>query len=272
MDKYLTQYLIKVQATKAENTYKSYRRTLIDIWFPKGKTDLRLEYITSVIQSWQCSQNTKAQRCAVLKGYIEFYSNFKNINNLSTIKEMLSDVKFKEVVPEVATIEQYKAVIQECTDIRIEICIDLMFQNGLRHEEVANILVEDYNMEESTIIIRDTKNTNDYLIYLTKELNDKIANFATHNGKFLLITKNNTKLDTGYIRKCVKSVCAKAGFPELHCHSFRHGSAITLLDNNVNLFVIKEHLRHKSLQSTQRYLHISKRHKTEVRNIFTNIC
>ena len=272
MDKYLKQYLTKVQATKAENTYKSYRRTLLDIWFPKGKTDLQLEYITSIIQNWDCSQNTKAQRCAVLRGYIDFYSNFKTVNNLSTIKEMLSDIKFKEVVPEVVSIEQYKAIVENCTDIRIEICIHLMFQNGLRHEEVSDILIEDYNKEESTIIIRDTKNSNDYLIYLTEEVNNKISKYAVHNGKYLLITRNGNKLDTSYIRKQVKDVCTKSGFPELHCHSFRHGSAVLLLDNNVNLFVIKEHLRHKSLQSTQRYLHISKKHKSEVRNIFTNIC
>lgn len=272
MDKYLTQYLAKVQATKADNTYKSYKRTLTDIWFPNHITDLRLEYITSVIQNWDCSQNTKAQRCAVLKGYIEFYSKFETIDNIATIREMLSDVKFKEVVPEIVTVEQYKAISKVCTDIRISICLDLMFQNGLRHEEVANILFEDYNYDEATIVIRDTKNSNDYLIYLTKGLNKKIKKYAIHNSKYLLTTRNNGKLDTGYIRKYVKEYCVKAGFPELHCHSFRHGSAITLLDNNVNLFVIKEHLRHKSLQSTQRYLHISKKHKTEVRNIFTNIC
>ena len=272
MDKYLTQYLAKIQATKAFNTYKTYKRTLIDIWFPKGKTDMRLEYITSVIKNWNCSQNTKAQRCAILRGYVDFYSNFKSVANLNTIKEMLADVKFKEIVPEVVSIEQYKEIVRNCTDIRIEICIDLMFQNGLRHEEVVNILLEDYNYTESTITIRDTKNSNDYLIYLTTELNNKIYSYANHKGKYLLITKTKNKLDTGYIRKQVKDICTKSGYPELHCHSFRHGSAITLLDNNINLFVIKEHLRHKSLQSTQRYLHISKKHKTEVRNIFTDIC
>ena len=272
MDKLLKQYLLKVQATKSSNTYRSYQRTLSEIWFPNGKTNFSLEHITSTIQNWNCSQNTKAQRCAVLRGYMEFYNNIKPISNLATLKDMLSDVKFKEVVPEVVTIDQYKAVIQKCSDIRIEICIDLMFQNGLRHEEVASILADDYDANEGSVIIRDTKNTNDYKIYLTQELNEKISCYLVHQSTYLLTTKNNTKLDTGYIRKYVKMFCTQAGFPELHCHSFRHGSAVTLLDNNVNLFVIKEHLRHKSLQSTQRYLHISQKHKSEVRNIFANIC
>lgn len=272
MDKYLTQYLLKIKATKSENTYKAYKKCLIDVWFPNGKTNLTLNHIVSTIQNWNYSQNTKAQRCAILKGYLDFYINYHPIKDLAAIKDVLSDIKFKEVVASVVTIDQYKEIVSACNDIRIRICINLMFQNGLRHEEVAGILSDDYNAADGTIIIRDTKNTNDYMIYLTNELNELIKKYHTHTSKYLLTTRNKTKLDCGYIRKEVKALCTKQGYPELHCHSFRHGSAVTLLDNNVNLFVIKEHLRHKSIQSTQRYLHISSKHKTEVKGIFTNIC
>ena len=106
---------------------------------------------------------------------------------------------------------------------------------------------------------------------MTDDLNNTIKEYYNKDSEYLLPSKRGTKIDAGNFRKYIKELCTKCGYPKLHCHSFRHGSATYLLDNDVNIFVIKEHLHHKSLQSTQKYLHISKKHKEQVRNIFSNI-
>lgn len=272
MSKYLKQYLEMVQATRSNNTYKTYLNAL-NCWFEDGKLNFDLQFISQKLSGWNCSQNTKALRCKVLIKFIDFYSNFRSVPHSKLLLETLKSVEYKETVPEMVTENQYKIISNTCNNLRFAICIDLMYQNGLRSDEIINIQTKNYNPSTKTIRITNTKNHNDYELQLTDTLNSKIEKYITNSkSKWLIHTRTNKQLNAGYLRKEIKKICIKSGFPELHCHSFRHGSAMHLLDNNVNLFVIKEHLRHKSLQSTQRYLHISNKQREQVKNIFSAIC
>lgn len=271
--RYIKQYLDIVKITKSENTYKTYQNAL-HLWFPNNKVNLQLDYISSILNNWKdISDNTIALRCQILKKFIDYLRERGKNQDYQMVIKLLNQFKTKETVPEVVTVEQYKEILKY-TDLRTEIIIDLMYQNGLRVSEVANILTKNYDYENSNIVLLDTKNGNDYKIILTTELNDKIHNLlSTENIKseYLLHTSSGNKLIDSYIRRLVKNVCIKAGFSNLHCHSFRHGSAVLLLNSNVNLFTIKEHLRHKTIGSTQRYLHITDKQRNEIANIFSSI-
>lgn len=273
MDKQLYLFLQSVQASKSLNTYKVYQ-TALDHWFPSEQTDLSFDYINKRLCGFKCSQNTKALRCTVLKKYIEFYSNFGHVDMQKAILELLNSVHSKETVPNYVTPEQYNELIRLCGNVRLNICISLMYFNGLRASEVLNIKTKDYNFQESSILITNTKNGNDYKINLVDNLNQRIKGFLDihpSSSEFLIHTSQGNQLLDVALRQQVKRLCIKAGYPELHCHSFRHGSAMYLLDNNVNLFVIKEHLRHKSVQSTQRYLHIGAKQKQQVTDLFNKV-
>lgn len=266
MDKYLKQYLDIIQTTKTSNTYMTYAN-VFKLWFPEGIVKLDLDYVNQKIQSWVCCQNTLSLRCRCLKRFINFYSHNHLIENYQMLMEVLSTTP-KQTIPEYVTKEQYLMMIKNCLHLRTEIAIGLMFQNGLRSSEVLNIKTNDYNAKEQTIIIRNTKNHNDYIIYLTDYLADKINQYIDHTSEYLLHTSAGNRLIDSNFRKEIKNLCIKSGFPKLHCHSFRHGSAMQLLDNNINLFLIKEHLRHSSITSTQRYLHINKKAQNKVQSVF----
>lgn len=270
MDKLLLQYLTTVQATKSTNTYNTYKSAFKN-WFTDNHVDISLDYINSKLNSWTCSVNTKALRCRVLKKFIDFLSHYQAIEGLAVILEVLQSVETKEVVPAVVTKEQYQQILLNCTHLRSKIAVALMFQNGLRAEEILDIKTANYNTKEKSILLIDTKNHNDYKIYITDGLADMIEKYIDYDSQYLLHTRIGTQIKYVSFYKEIKNICIKAGYSDLHCHSFRHGSAVTLLDNNINLFVIKEHLRHKSIQSTQRYLHISQQHREQVRNIFSAI-
>ena len=270
MDTILETYLNNIKASKSVSTYKSYANAF-EKWFPKGKCIFTLEHIRRRLSNMRCSVNTKALRCVVLRRFLNFANNYKKIKDLPVILELLSSISTKETVPVVVSNEQYKHILSNCDDVKYQIAIRLMYENALRESEVLGILTNNYDSKKKTITIVDTKNGNDYLIYLTDDLNNTIKEYYNKDSEYLLPSKRGTKIDAGNFRKYIKELCTKCGYPKLHCHSFRHGSATYLLDNDVNIFVIKEHLHHKSLQSTQKYLHISKKHKEQVRNIFSNI-
>lgn len=61
--------------------------------------------------------------------------------------------------------------------------------------------------------------------------------------------------------RAVQIMCKKrglvAGFEGVHPHLFRHSFACNMLKNGVNLYYIKEFCGHRSLSSTQQYLHVT---------------
>lgn len=272
MINWIEKYLDTVASSKSANTFKT-NKSALQAWFPNNNADFTLDYISKRLKylKRKYKPNTLAVRTMTLTKFIKFVNNFKAVKDLNVILDLLSSIKMKETVPVVVTQEQYKIIIQNCSNDKLRLAIRLMYENALRESELLNIRTEDYNYQNKTICLKNTKNHNDYLIYLTDSLNEAIHNWYNPQAKYLFPSNTGTAIDAGNFRRYVKKLCTDCGFSELHCHSFRHGSATTLLDNNVNLFVIKEHLRHKSLQSTQRYLHISQKQREEVKNIFANI-
>lgn len=269
MNKLLNQYLNEIKNTKSKNTYLTYSKAL-DNWF-ENDICFSTQYITDTIGNWECSQNTKVLRCRILKKFIEYCSYYIDIPNKTPLINMLSDFKEKKVETAYVTQEQYHKILSVCIkNIRLRASIRLMYENGLRASELLNIKTCDYDIKNCSIIIRDTKNGNDYTIMITDSLNQLLSQLVD-NSEYLFHTPKGKQIEYSNFNISIKTVCARAGYPELHCHSFRHGSAMFLLENNVNLFTIKNHLRHKSIQSTQKYLHYTDRQKQEVNNLFSKI-
>lgn len=273
MDSILETYLNNIKASKSVSTYKTYTNAF-EKWFPNGKCTFTLDYISKKLSDMKCSVNTKALRCTVLKKFLTFANNFTKIENLNVIIDLLNSVSSKEVIPEIATLEQYKEVIDYCKfkkDYRLQLAIMLMYENGLRISEVVGIQNKNYNHDKKTITILDTKNGNDYIIYLTSNVDNFIRKHVNLDLEYMFTNKQGNQITAHSLQYYLKKACDACGFPKLHCHSFRHGSATYLLDNDVNIFAIKEHLRHKSLQSTQRYLHLTEKQIKSVKNAFSNI-
>lgn len=270
LNELLIQYLKEIKTTKAHNTYLTYENAL-NIWFNNGQVQITLPYITEVIGTWDCSQNTKVIRCKILKKFIDYCKYFIEIQDLPPIFEVLDGFKKKDIEPEFVSQEQYKMIMGICPNQRLKVCIQLMFENGLRSDEVLDIRSVDYHPTTKTILIRDTKNGNDYNIMITDSLNENIKMIFDNSFEYLIHTRSGQRIANPNFRKEVKALCVKAGYPELHCHSFRHGSAMFLLEHKVDMFKIQKHLRHKSIQSTQKYLHYTKEQKQEINDLFSNL-
>lgn len=270
MKNLLNQYLNEIKNTKTANTYDTYSRAL-ELWF-ENDFCFSAEYIANTLGNWDCSQNTKVLRCRVLKKFMEYCSFYMEIPEERIIMNIINSFKIKDSESEYVTKEQYQAILQATRrEERLQASIRLMYENGLRASEVLNIKTRDYDKVGKTIIIRNTKNGNDYIINITDTLNDLLVQIYDSKYDYLFHTVNGTKVAYSNFELSVKRVCNRCGYSNLHCHSFRHGSAMFLLDNNVNLFTIQKHLRHKSIQSTQRYLHYTDKQRQEINNLFNKI-
>ena len=265
-------FLKKIKITKTENTYKTYRNALL-AFFPDEKMNLDFDFILTAIESWKVDTNTKVLRCAVLKTFLNYYHRSHTIDRYEDILDVLNISK-EEKIPECVELEQFQNIMNQKMSLRLKTILTLMYENGLRSDEVLNLCIDSYNSHERTLIINNPKNHIARVVYLTESASNMISECISSskiNSNFIFHTDTGKRIDNRNLRKEVKIICTKAGYPELHCHSFRHGSAKFLLDHNVNLAKIQSHLGHASITTTQRYLKIDKKAKEEIKELFANI-
>lgn len=264
-------YLKKIQATKTSNTYKTYCNAL-KAWFPNGNIDLSIPYIISRLEMWTVETNTKLLRCRILKSFLEFYSRNNTIDNYGDILDILSSVSGEYKLPDFVSAEQFNIIMQQPMSLRLKIAISLMYKNGLRSDEAIKIMTENYSPESKSIIIKKPKNHRDRIIFLNDTLNELVIQYTKESqSKFLLHTSTGKMLDARNLRREIKNICTKAGFPYLHCHAFRHGAAKYLLDHDIDIAKIQSFLGHASITTTQRYLHIDEKQQQEMKAVFDDI-
>lgn len=189
------------------------------------------------------------------------YNLYRAVMNFYTQKELgykitFSKAKKSSFLPiEVNKIEFYN-FIKVIPNIKHIVGFRLMYESGLRVDEVVNVKIHNLQLDKLTIRVRGKGNKdrytilNDCLVRDIKELKattDKTNPYLFQNNKKHLTTKtfqerlNKAKKDS----KLTK---------EFTCHSLRHSFAINLVNNGVDIEIVRQLLGHISIKTTQIYL------------------
>lgn len=155
---------------------------------------------------------------------------------------------------------------EEEKSLRAKVIIFLMSIEGLRTVEIHRMNVQDIYDDQKAIYIRG-KGHND-LIYLRDDSYDllrKYLNIRTTNHDFptpvFTSTSNNSKgkrMSRQKIRITVDEALASLDLkaPGKSCHMLRHTCGTLLYKETKDLQVVKQVLRHRSIEMASRYSHI----------------
>jgi len=143
----------------------------------------------------------------------------------------------------------------------------LSIANGLRANEVANILIEDITTKDGDkVIYLLRKGYSDKSCYTilspeTANLIDELIGERTEG--YLFVSQRGKGLASDSISKIGKSIFRECGIDDkaITFHSLRHTFARLCLEANVNITQIMTALNHKHLSSTQIYARSYDRHK-----------
>ena len=147
--------------------------------------------------------------------------------------------------------------------LRDKLIFTMFAYTGLRRTELINLNWNDINLGNRYLIVRKSKNKNQRIIplhdkvmeFLDKYLTERLplSNNALFIGNtFQRIHHNSLKnLFDRYIN--ISGLSGK-GFT---IHTLRHTFATRPLNKNVSLVNIKNLMSHRSLESTQIYLHVT---------------
>ena len=180
------------------------------------------------------------------------------------------------------SIEQCKNILSKAKNIREKVIFSLAVTCGIRANELVNIRLEDFKNKQGTTCLyllgkaRDYKE--DYVIIsddMLEMIKEYIEQYKIKDYLFTSTSNNNTngKLTTKTIRLIVKEMFRRAGIEgkEYSCHSCRHTFATLSIQNGTDIREVSQALRHKSISTTQIYLHDLEKINNKCSNKVSNL-
>ena len=146
--------------------------------------------------------------------------------------------------------------------------LELLYSTGIRKSELLNLKVDDVNLEEELLIVRQGKGGKDRVVPLSAVACQFLETYLKairpellrgHQTKVLFVSMRfGYTLGEHSIGHLIKKYTQQAKVKKhVTAHLWRHSCATHLLKNNANLRHVQEMLGHKNLSTTERYLRLT---------------
>lgn len=173
--------------------------------------------------------------------------------------------------------------------ISLPALIRLLYSSGLRISEALSIKNRDVNLDERTILLKMTKNGSERIIALSDSMEKILKEYIQHRNLLpikgvenaeapLFVKLNGTPLKRYTVLCAFHRILMKSGIryggrdkgPNLHSlrHTYATHSLLKMWREGVDLYTalpfLSTSLGHKSLSSTEEYLHLLKMYYPEI--------
>jgi site-specific recombinase XerD len=173
----------------------------------------------------------------------------------------------EEKEPGILHKEQYKALFYEASDHPGDYAIIMTFlQTGIRLSELANLMIDDVDLEQKLLTVRQGKGKKDRQIPLVDEVAKALHNYLRYRNtqlvlddEVLFLAKNGTSLNVSSIKYIVAKYVKKAGIrKKVSVHTLRHTFGAHKADKNIGIATLQELMGHKKKETTLKYIHLAK--------------
>ena len=175
------------------------------------------------------------------------------------------------------TPEEIKQLFNKISDDRDRTIFYLMYLYGLRCSEVVRLTLQDLRLNDDRIFIKASKNgisrenvldktAKKLLITYLKGREAIIKNSKViSDSDILFLSGKLGNLSTIQIWRLYRQYATKAKLPEdkRHPHALRHSIAVHMADSGVPVERVKDHLRHRKIDSTMVYFQITNKKMLE---------
>jgi len=249
------------------NTIKVYNDNLIEFWKFLGKRKLSIravkrEQVRSFLFSLSEKNNqpiTRRAKLTTIRSFFRYLEDEGLIEKNPTKNLPLPKVEIKEpMFLQKSEIKKLLQIVKK--DKRAEVAIRILVETGIRLSELTGISIGDIDTARKTIKIKRKGNI-EQIVPINSGISKLIKSFVKNkNADMPLIANRMGKRMTqrrvaimvhDYLKK------AKIDRDGISVHSFRHSFCVRMLENKVNLKTIQLLCGHKSISTTERYLHIA---------------
>lgn len=245
---------------KSENTAKNYGSAVTHFLSHfnecKEPKDINADMIIGYLMQYD---NLSTRRNA--HSAIKLFYRYKSKNGESSKFRYIPYPEKPDTLPVHVNMNEFLQLIKVCENKKHRAIICLMFDCGLRVSEVVNLRLKDIDDSNMLLNIIQSKGRKDRKVKFTKQLyavlmdyyNEYLPDEHLFNGQTIkgIVHKQYS------IKSCqevVKQLTKKAGITkDFTPHKFRHGYAMTLLENGATLDEIGNQLGHNSKKTTEIY-------------------
>ena len=163
-----------------------------------------------------------------------------------------------------------KSLQEHAIALRNAAILELLYATGMRVGELTSIDVQDVDFENHTVKVTGKGNKQrvvpfgvpaanackEWLEHGRNVLLEKHAESST-SSQALFLGARAKRIDQRIVRSIVHAAAAAANVPDVAPHALRHSAATHMLNGGADLREVQELLGHSSLNTTQRYTHVS---------------
>jgi integrase/recombinase XerC len=172
--------------------------------------------------------------------------------------------------PRFLSLEEVTALLDSAagdgiSDLRDLAMWELLYSSGLRVSELAGLSVKDWDPEGKLVRVLG-KGNKTRLVPLGERASGRLEKYMRASGRWPLVrddspvflNRDGKRLSVRGIQQRLETRLRRCGLDtRISPHVLRHTFATHLLDSGADLRAIQEMLGHESLQTTQRYTHVT---------------
>lgn len=230
------------------------------------------DYMSFLTNDYRTAQNrlirvsTRARILASLKTFFKYLltENEILVNPVNKVKS--PKVHKSKSKPQIDYETVRKLIDLPCLtplDIRNKTIIHVLASSGIRVTELANLKVDDIDLEKKELMVRKGKGKKDSVTFITSEcasnLNEYLKSARTvlnqHNSEYLFLSYRGRKMEKVSISDAVNKK-AKQLKVKINPHMFRSFLCTFLIENGLNLKTVSEIVSHEKISTTARYAQI----------------
>src|SRR5579859_1078911 len=222
-----------------------------------GLEDIR-RYQLHMIRVKKSAANTVNQHVAAIKFF------YREVLRVSWALEKVAHYKLGVKLPVVFSRQEVARLLAVVKNLKHRAILTLLYGTGMRLREALGLASTDVDSDRHVVHIRQAKGLKDRDVMLSPRLLALLREYwwAHRPPKELLFEgapgKGQRGLHSTAIQHVFHRARRKAGISKkATVHTLRHSFATHLLEAGVNLLVIQRLLGHRSLKTTQIYLHLA---------------
>lgn len=284
------QSYLKIERGLSKNTVDNYTFDINRLClfleqngFTSAPTTIKEETIQQFIYKISSELNARSQ-ARIISGLKSFFTwmifeDYRSDNPLELIETPKTGRKLPDTLS-VAEIDRIIAAIDLSTNEgeRNRAIIETIYGCGLRVSELVSLKISDLFFEEGFIKITGKGNKQRFVPIgdLTQKYIDLYRNSVRNHISVqkgfedtLFLNRRGKQLTRAMIFTIIKSLAAEINLNKvISPHTLRHSFATHLLENGADLRSIQLMLGHESITTTEIYVHLDRKHLTQVMNAF----
>lgn len=222
------------------------------------------DYLLYLIHEKNISSCQQNQRINAIKFYYE------KVLGQKRRCYKVNRAKREKTLPDVLSKEEIKKILDVTSKDLCFFCVfSILYSVGLRISELLNLKPGDISESRSMIRVRQGKGRNDRYTLLSKPLMKKLVEYnQLYRSKVWFFERRPGEPFTeSMISKRLKAAALEAGITKrIYPHLLRHSFATHLLEQGMDIKIVKELMGHNNIKTTERYVHIADTFKSNIKS------